>query len=123
MIKLFLAILPTLLLASYGQLVTKWRVSDMAGKQAANASALERLLVYLLDPFIISAYIFSLLSAFAWVYVIEKYPVSIAFPVYTGLLFVAVLLGSSLWLQEPITIKQISGIVLIILGVVVANHA
>lgn len=121
--KFLLALLPTIMLTAYGQLMTKWRVSKFPELQHSDATAFDRLLVYITDPYIISAYVFSFLSSVAWLYVVEKYPVSIAFPAYVGILFSVVLLGSSLLLHEPISLQLIAGIVIIITGVAVASYA
>jgi multidrug transporter EmrE-like cation transporter len=120
--KLFLFILPTVLLTAYSQLITKWRVGSMVVGQE-DAGKFARLFNYLTDPYIISAYVFSLLSSIAWLYVVEKFPVSIAFPTYVGILFVVVTLGSSLLLREPISLQHMAGLALILFGVVVVSRA
>src|SRR5262245_17251185 len=100
--KLLIAVLPTILLTAYSQLIIKWRVSALAAVAEHSVSAPERTFHYLLDPFIISAYVFSLLSSIAWFFVVERHPVSIAFPVYVGVLFSVVTVGSAIWLRETI---------------------
>lgn len=122
--KFILALLPTILLTSYSQLITKWRVSHLqAVAPEVKLSGLARAIHYLTDPYIISAYAFSLLSSIAWLYVVEKYPVSIAFPTYIGVLFAVVLLGSTVLLREPLSSQHLVGIALIMAGVVVASRA
>lgn len=120
--KLLLYILPTIILTSYSQLITKWRVGTMAAAQA-DASKFERLFHYLTDPIILSSYVCSLLSSIAWLYVVEKYAVSVAFPTYVGVLFAAVTVGSAMLLKEAISIQHLLGIALIIVGVVVVSRA
>ena len=121
--KLLLAVLPTILLTTYSQLIIKWRVATLATGAARSIGASERTFAYLLDPFIISAYVFSLLSSIAWFFVVERHPVSIAFPVYVGVLFSVVTLGSALWLKETISIQHLVGLALITVGVVVVGRA
>jgi len=121
--KLLLAVLPTILLTAYSQLIIKWRVSTLVATAAQSVSAPERTFHYLLDPFIISAYVFSLLSSVAWFFVVERHPVSIAFPVYVGVLFTIVTVGSALLLKETISIQHLAGLALIIVGVVVVGRA
>ena len=72
--KLLLAVLPTILLTSYSQLVIKWRVATLAATSAQSMSVSERTFAYLVDPFIISAYAFSLLSSVAWFFVVRETP-------------------------------------------------
>ena len=121
--RLLLFILPTLILSTYGQLVTKWRVTEMMGHQVERAGIFDRLLVYIVDPYIISAYIFSFMGSIAWMFVVEKFPVSVAFPAYVGMLFVIVSVGSSLMLKETITLQQAFGLMLIVAGVFVTSRA
>ena len=121
--KLLVAVLPTILLTAYSQLITKWRVAGLAATSAPSMSVSDRALGYLIDPFIISAYVFSLLSSIAWLFVVERHPVSMAFPVYVGVLFALVTVGSALWLKESISIQHVAGLVLILVGVVVVSRA
>ena len=121
--KLLLAVLPTILLAAYGQLVSKWRVAALAASGGEPASAPARVLQYLTDPYIISSYAFALLSSIAWLYVLEKYPVSIAFPTYIGVLFAVVTVGSVLLLKEQVSAQHVVGMALILAGVVIVSRA
>jgi multidrug transporter EmrE-like cation transporter len=113
--------LPTILLTAYSQLVIKWRVNALAAA-AGDSNGMARTIHYLVDPYIVSAFVFSLLSAIAWLYVAERYPVSIAFPSYVGVLFAIVTVGSALLLKETISAQHILGLVLILAGVVVVSQ-
>ena len=121
--KIFLAVLPTLVFAAYGQLITKWRVGVLMADSTRSSVGMQRVIEYLTDPYIVSAYLLSLVSSIAWLYVVEKHPVSIAFPVYIGALFAVVTIGSSLWLKEVISLQQVLGLMLILVGVVVVSRA
>jgi multidrug transporter EmrE-like cation transporter len=121
--KLFMAVLPTILLTAYGQLVIKWRVTTLAAAADGSMSVWARTLDYLVDPFIISAYVFSLLSSVAWFFVAERHPVSVAFPVYVGVLFVIVTIGSAVLLKESISAQHVLGLLLIFAGVAVVSRA
>lgn len=120
--KLLLAMLPTILLTAYSQLVIKWRVTALADAAGDSGGMASRFIHYLVDPYIVSAFVFSLLSAIAWLYVAERYPVSIAFPSYVGMLFAIVTVGSALLLKETISAQHIVGLVLILAGVVVVSQ-
>jgi len=121
--KLLMAVLPTILLTAYSQLVIKWRVTTLAAAADGAKSISARTYDYLVDPFIISAYVFALLSSVAWLFVAERHPVSVAFPVYVGVLFVIVTLGSALLLKETISAQHVLGLVLIFAGVAVVGRA
>lgn len=120
--KLLLAILPTVLLTAYGQLVVKWRVTFLAAAVGDKSSLASRVAYYLGDPYILSAFVFSFLSAIAWFYVAERYPVSISFPSYVGVLFAIVTVGGALLLKETISAQHIIGLVLILAGVIVVSQ-
>jgi len=120
--KLILAMLPTILLTAYSQLVIKWRVASLvAGSESA--SSLQRAVRYLADPYVFSAFVVSLLSAIAWFYVAERYPVSLAFPAYVGALFAIVTVGGALLLNETLSTQHLVGVAIILIGVVVVSRA
>jgi multidrug transporter EmrE-like cation transporter len=121
--KLLVAVLPTILLTAYSQLVCKWRIAALAATSAQSLSIPERTFGYLVDPFIVSAYVFSLLSSIAWLFVVERHPVSIAFPVYIGAMFALVTVGSALWLKETISVQHVVGLLLILVGVIFVCRA
>lgn len=121
--KLLLAVLPTILLTTYSQLVSRWRIAALAASGGEPASVTARVLQYLTDPYILSAYAFTLLSAITWLYVLERYPVSVAFPTYVGALFVVVTVGSALLLREHISAQHMAGLALILVGVVLVSRA
>ncbi len=121
--KLFLMMLPTILLTAYSQLIVKWRVTVLATYAADSSGLVARAAHYLVDPLVLSAFVSSFLSAIAWLYVAERYPVSIAFPSYVGVLFAIVTLGGALLLKETISAQQLVGLVLILAGVVVVSRA
>jgi multidrug transporter EmrE-like cation transporter len=120
--KLILAMLPTILLTAYSQLVIKWRVAALfAGDESSGG--LRRAIRYLADPYVFSAFVVSLLSAVAWFYVAERYPVSLAFPAYVGALFAIVTVGGALLLDESLTLQHLLGVAIILVGVIVVSRA
>ena len=121
--KLKLALLPTILLTAYGQLVIKWRIAALVTTTSESSGLIARAILYLSDPYIFSAFVFSFLSAIAWFFVAERYPVSIAFPTYVGVLFAIVTIASGLLLKENISAQQLVGLALILTGVVVVSRA
>ena len=114
--------LPTIMLTAYSQLVVKWRVTVLATSAADSSGPVARVTHYLVDPFVLSAFVASFLSAIAWLQVAERYAVSIAFPSYVGVLFAIVTVGGALLLKETISAQQIVGLALILAGVVVVSQ-
>ena len=119
--KLLLAMSPTVFLVVYSQLITKWRVGSMQGGMRGAADGASRLMTYLKDPYIITAYLASFLASIAWIFVVEKYDISNAFPIYTGLIVFLVALGGLFFFQEEFTAQKVVAILLIILGVVIGG--
>ena len=78
----------------------------------------DRIIKFLSDPAIISAYGAALIGSFAWLYVVTKLPLTIAFPVYIGVTFAMVLLGGWFFLGETLSSTKIIAILLIFGGII-----
>lgn len=120
---MILAMSPTILLVVYAQLVTKWRVTALADSLGHANGKWERLFVYLADPLILSTYAAALGGSVAWIFVVERYEVAIAFPVYVGLTVLSIALIGALVLGEQINVLRAAGILLIVLGVTIVSRA
>jgi multidrug transporter EmrE-like cation transporter len=116
--NVFFSLLPTVVLTVYGQVVTKWRVGHFA-ERTAGMPLLDRLFVYIFDPFIISAYVFTFAASLAWMIVVEKYPLSLVYPLYIGTTILIVTALGILLFREPFSIPRIISIALIISGIVI----
>lgn len=114
--KLLLSVLPTVLLTLYGQLVTKYRVAALA-EQVTELALPARLLRYVLDPMIVSAYAVTLMGSFAWFIVLERFELSLAYPVFVGVMFVAILMGGVILFNEHVTATRLLAVALIFAGV------
>jgi multidrug transporter EmrE-like cation transporter len=121
--RLILAILPTMLLVVYGQLILKWRVSALSGLAHPGDGALARLVSYLGDPYVLSAYVAALASSVTWIFVVEHYSLSLAFPLHIGLTVMAVVLGGIYLFGEPITAPRIVAVGLILAGIAIGSRS
>lgn len=117
----YLLLLPISMLVAYSQIIVKWRsgyinasVDHWGIRQVAN---------YLFDPVIFSAYLAAFVASLAWLYIVTKLPLTVAFPVYIGVTFILVLLGGWLLLSEAMTISRLISMVLILAGIVVGLTA
>ena len=117
----YLLLLPISMLVAYSQIIVKWRsgyinasVDHWGIRQVAN---------YLFDPVIFSAYLAAFVASLAWLYIVTKLPLTVAFPVYIGVTFILVLLGGWLFLSEAMTISRLISMVLILAGIVVGLTA
>lgn len=120
-VKTYLLILPVTLLVTYSQLIVKWRTK---GEDQLHATTIfQHVLAYLGDPLVLSAYAAALFASFAWLYVITKLPLTVAFPIYIGSTFVLVMLGGWWFLSETLNSLKVIAILLIMAGIVLGINA
>ncbi|WP_291993476.1 hypothetical protein [Candidatus Accumulibacter sp. ACC003] len=119
--KTYLWILPIATLVTYSQLVVKWRASTL-GDVASHGFG-QHLLKFLTDPVILSAYAAALFASFAWLYVVTKLPLVVAFPVYIGVTFAMVLLGGWFFLAETLSATKVVAVLLIFSGIILGVSA
>ncbi len=121
--KMLLAMFPTIVFIVYGQLIIKWRVQSLPAAGDEMAGRFARLTGYLADPYIISAYLAALAGSVAWMFVLERYAVSLAFPLYVGSTIVIVAIGGAALFGEPVTGARAVSILLILAGVAIGSRA
>lgn len=121
--KILFELLPTVLLVVYGQLIIKWRTVLMTGSEGFAADRLGRLSAYMLDPYIISAYLAALASSMTWIFVIERHPLTLAFPLYIGLIVLMVFIAGIFMFDEQMTISRLAAVVLIVAGVYIGSRS
>jgi multidrug transporter EmrE-like cation transporter len=115
--RLLVLIIPIALLVAYSQLIVKWRTSLVNITAPGNENIFEKLIAYLSDPFIATGYIAALVGSFMWLFVISKISLSIGFPIYIGVTFLLVILGSWLILHETITVTKLIAVLMIFAGI------
>ncbi len=70
------------------------------------------------DPIILSSIAAALLASFAWVLVVARFPLALAFPLYQGLTFAIVIICSILFLGEQLSMSKAVAVLLILSGVI-----
>jgi multidrug transporter EmrE-like cation transporter len=119
--KNYLMILPIALLVTYSQLIVKWRSSN--ADQSPSADFSQHLIKFMSDPVVLSAYVAALFASFAWLYVLTKLPLTVAFPVYIGVTFAMVIFGGWFFLAETLTTTRLVAVLLIFGGIVLGVTA
>lgn len=115
-------VLVALAMTVYGQLIVKWRV-DLAGDLPAGLSDQLRFVFRLLvDPWIISTVVFTLVAALAYFAALTQLPLSRAYPVM-ALSFVIVVVASSPLYGESLSALRLLGLTLMMAGVLIASRA
>lgn len=115
--RLLLYVLPVAFLVAYSQLVVKWR-AQLGGVVSLDKNFIHKLAVYFSDGYILSAYAAALLGSFLWLVVVSRMPLSIGFPVYIGVTFFMVMLGSWLFLGESVSVTTMAAAALILAGII-----
>ncbi|WP_423198167.1 MULTISPECIES: DMT family transporter [unclassified Cupriavidus] len=115
----YLLILPVAVLVAYSQLMVKWRAASIS----MPASLSGKIAIMLSDPLILSAYLAALGASVAWLFVVTKLPLTIAFPVYIGVTFVMVIAGGHLLLGESLALPKVLAAGLILAGIVIGTSS
>lgn len=115
----YLYIFATLGFTVYGQLILKWRIAQFGPLPAESIDKLKFLLGLLFDPAIFSGFAAAFLASLAWMAAMTKFDLSHAYP-FMSLNFVVVLFLSGILLNESMNPAKWIGILLIVLGTVIA---
>lgn len=115
----YLYIFLTIAFTVYGQLILKWRISQLGSLPHPFTDKLKFLVLLLLDPAIFSGFASAFLASLAWMAAMTKFDLSHAYP-FMSLNFVIVLFLSGWILNEPMNMQKILGVALIVMGTVVA---
>ncbi len=117
----YIYILLTIIFTVYGQLVVKWQV-NLAGDFPASywdkSLFLGKLLI---NPWVVSAMVATLIAAMSWMAAMTQLQLSQAYP-FMGLSFVLILLLSGFFFQEPVTLTKIIGVSLIVVGIAIGSQ-
>ncbi|WP_080963194.1 EamA family transporter [Pseudomonas fluorescens] len=115
----YLYISATIGFTVYGQLILKWRISQLGPLPFEFVDKIKFLVGLLLDPAIFSGFAAAFLASLTWMAAMTKFDLSHAYP-FMSLNFVVVLLLSGWFLSEPMTSQKAFGVALIVLGTVIA---
>lgn len=105
----------------YGQLILKWRIRDFGALPMDTVDKLKFLISLLFDPAVFSGFVAAFFASLAWMAAMTKFELSHAYP-FMSLNFVVVLLLSGWLLSEAISLPKVVGVVLIVIGTVVASR-
>jgi uncharacterized membrane protein len=114
-------ILLTIFFGVSSQLIIKWQMSQYSFEDYS--SMYEKFLFafgMLFNPYIILSLLLTLFSGLSWMIAMTKFDISYAYP-YTTLGFVFILIFSSIFFNETVSINKIIGIVLIVAGIIISS--
>ena len=117
----YVYVICTVLLTVYGQIAIKWQVLAAGPFPADPGDKIRFLARLLLNPWVISALAAGLLASVSWMAAMTRLELSHAYP-FMSLAFVLVMLASALFFSEPITPLKVTGITLVVLGIVIGSQ-
>ncbi len=117
----YLYVLFTILFTTYGQLIIKWRINKQTELPSGLMNRIYSLTKYIFtDFFILSGFIAAYLASLCWMMALKKLQLNVAYPLMS-LSFVLVFIMSSLIFNEKATPMQITGLIVIIMGVMLVS--
>ena len=108
----------TVLFTVYSQLVMRWQVGNAGAPPAELWEKGRFVFGLLLNPWVLSGVVATLLAGISWMLAMTRFEVSYAFP-FMSLNFLLVLAGSALLFGESVTATKLVGTALVVAGVVV----
>lgn len=111
----------TIILTVFAQIVIKWQVSKAGIFPELFHDKCVFLGTLLLKPWIIISFFAAFLGAVSWMAAMTKLELSHAYP-FIGLTFVLVLILSSVFFHEAITLPKAIGIALVVAGIAIGSQ-
>jgi drug/metabolite transporter (DMT)-like permease len=115
-------ILATIAFTVYGQLILKWRLTQIGPLPGEFTAKLNKLLLLFLDPFILSGYLAAFCAALCWTLALSRFDLNYAYP-FMSLSYVVVLVLAGWLLSEPLNAGRILGVALIVMGTIVVSRS
>jgi uncharacterized membrane protein len=117
----FTYVLGTVLFTVYGQLIVKWRVAKAGDLPGAFSDKLIFLGKLILNPWILSGMFAAFIAMLCWLSAMTKFELSYVYP-FMSLAFVLVLILSAVLFQERVTLAKVVGVILVMVGIIVASR-
>ena len=111
----WLMVAATILFTTYGQLILKWQVTTPAAAPFRFMESWPTLLLLLLRPWVISAFVAAFLASLCWMMAISRLPLSKAYP-FMAINFLLVGLLAIPLFGEALTRLKIVGLVVVVVG-------
>lgn len=115
----YLYIFLTILFTVYGQIILKWRITDLNWSLNVNEDGMQMLISYLkflFDPLVFSGFASAFIASVFWMLAMTKFDITYAYP-FMSLSPALVFLIGVFVLGEPFTIGKLVGLVVIIIGI------
>jgi len=116
----YLYIAGTLLFTVYGQMILKWRISDLRFSlpESGIMAKFIALMRLIFDPYILSGFLAAFIASLFWIGAMSKFEITQAYPFMSLAPAIVFILGICL-LGETFTIGKVVGLLLIIIGTII----
>jgi uncharacterized membrane protein len=115
----YLYIFGTLFFTVYGQIILKWRLSQL---KVVLPERMTDKVIYLIklvfDPFVLSGFVAAFIASLFWMAAMTKFEITKAYP-FMSLAPALVFVIGMVFLGEQFTIGKLVGLILIIVGTIV----
>jgi multidrug transporter EmrE-like cation transporter len=111
----------TIIFTVYGQLILKWRISGYGAFPPDLFDKFLFLVRVLCDPFVISGFVAAFFASLCWMAAMTKFDLSYAYP-FMSIPFVIILILSSFFFQEAITLPKLLGLGFIVVGITIGAN-
>ena len=98
------------------QLILKWRVDSIIKESEDISNQIQLILKNIFDPYILLCFSLAFVAAISWIFTLTRFNLSSAYP-YMALNFLFVIILSSLFVGDVLSIRNIIAGRLIIIGV------
>ena len=111
----------TILLTVLGQLLFKWQIDLFGGFPTGTAERLYAVVLLLLKPWMIVAYVSAFLASLTWLGTLRYFELSYAYP-FMSLTVIGVLMAGYLVLGEAAGPERITGTFLVVVGLAILSR-
>jgi uncharacterized membrane protein len=87
----------------------------------SSSSVFKSVISLLLNPLFLGGFFFQTVCVIYWLFLLKSNKLSIMFPIATSLAFASVIVLSSLYLNEEISLRVIGGAAIILIGIFVVS--
>lgn len=116
-----LFIFATIFFTAYGQIVMKWQSSNIGAIPSETSERLAFVVRLFLNPWILTVLASALLGMLSWMIALSRFRLNYAYPFYS-LIFVIVLLLSSVLFHESLNLPKIIGMGFIVAGIILIGR-
>ncbi|MDB5097067.1 MAG: hypothetical protein JWM80_1488 [Cyanobacteria bacterium RYN_339] len=109
-----------ILFTIYGQVVMKWQVGLVGAMPTSIGEKVFFLVGMFLKPWVLTVLFAGFLASLCWMLTLTRLPLSVAYPCMS-LAFVGVILLSSVFFGEPLSVAKFAGMALLVVGIALLN--